>query len=275
MKEIIESFLKTANERIKNPFIGAFISSWIIFNWKPILFLIFSFQNIESKLFYIQKQFSDIDHLIYLPLISTIFYILILPLLNLLFEILLKSPTSKRKELVTENRKQAIEHEKVIAIEEIKLEETKTEYRGLKSNNKLIEELQQKCIKLEEEINYEKGKAKSEIENLKNEITQKEEIFKLEKQNFDTANFTSRSELIDLRKKIQTLEDTNKNLNEKISDSQNNIESLILFKNGERFIEQIKNGEKSYFNFEKNQVYSPEDIINRMNNNEYVRYSSK
>lgn len=55
MKELLQSILSSVNERIKNPFVSAFITSWIIFNWQPIFLMILSIKNIEEKL----KQFPQ------------------------------------------------------------------------------------------------------------------------------------------------------------------------------------------------------------------------
>lgn len=42
MKDIFLSVFKTSEERLKNPFIGTFILSFIAFNWKAIFVLFVS-----------------------------------------------------------------------------------------------------------------------------------------------------------------------------------------------------------------------------------------
>jgi hypothetical protein len=54
MKEFLQSIFKSTQERIKNPFVGAFMTSWVLFNWKPILFLVFSVTSIEYKILYMK-----------------------------------------------------------------------------------------------------------------------------------------------------------------------------------------------------------------------------
>ncbi len=53
MKEFLQSIFKTTEERVKNPFIGAFMASWVVFNWKPLAFFIFAGKKIEEKINYI------------------------------------------------------------------------------------------------------------------------------------------------------------------------------------------------------------------------------
>ena len=56
MKEFLQTIFKTSEERIKNPIIGSFFTSWLIFNWKPILFFIFTNKTVEEKIIYIENN---------------------------------------------------------------------------------------------------------------------------------------------------------------------------------------------------------------------------
>lgn len=81
MKDLIKTLFTTSSERLKNPFIGTFIFAWIAFNWKPISVLILSDDSIILRLKYIETEYSQISHQIWLPLLFALFYILILPYL--------------------------------------------------------------------------------------------------------------------------------------------------------------------------------------------------
>jgi hypothetical protein len=50
IKDIIDSFRQSSLERVKSPFLGAFVFSWIAFNWQPLIILVFSENKIEKRL---------------------------------------------------------------------------------------------------------------------------------------------------------------------------------------------------------------------------------
>jgi hypothetical protein len=265
MKEFLQSIFKTTQERVKNPFIGAFMTSWIVFNWKPILYFIFSSKDIEEKMKFIDENFSKINHLLWLPLSTAIFYVLILPYLSLLFDILLKYSLLKRNDIVISKQKQNIENQKQLAIEEIKLEEAKTDYRERNTHNKLVEDLQKRNKELEIEIQSEKESNRSMIEGLKSELTSKEKMMHEELRNFEQRYTESRKEISQLNnklfekdKEIQTLKvllsDTELNNSNKIS------RSLIIFQNGLRVVERFDGNRITYENSETNEQYSEQEI---------------
>ena len=174
MKKILSSIFKSTEERIKNPFMGAFVTSWVLFNWKPILFLVFSSKLIEDKIEYIQSTFSNINTVFWYPLLATIFYILVLPYLNLLIDMLLKYSLLKRNIIIIDKQKLKIESEKQLAIEEIKLEEAKTEFRERSSHNLLVENLQNKIKKLEENLENISNQNSKQLDELKRKLSIKD-----------------------------------------------------------------------------------------------------
>ncbi|RYY00020.1 MAG: hypothetical protein EOO35_00790, partial [Cyanobacteriota bacterium] len=212
MKELLQSFFKTTEERIRNPFIGAFMTSWLFFNWKPIVFLFLSSKTIENKIAYIEKNFSNIWLIFILPIISAFFYVLVLPYLNLLFEELLKYSLLKRNYLHINKQKQSIENQKQLAIEEIKLEEAKTEFRERKTHNQLVEDLQKKNKEYEELIEIEKNRNLTTIEDFKNEMVKKDEITLLELKNSEKRYNESRLEIVKLSEQLYDKEKRINNL---------------------------------------------------------------
>lgn len=202
MKELLQSIFKTAEERIKNPFIGAFFSSWIIFNWKPVFLMIFSSKNIEEKITFIDENFTSTSNLLIFPLITAVFYVLILPYLSLLFDILLKYSLLKRNDILVNKQKQNIENQKRLAIEEIKLEEAKTDFRERNTHNKLVEELQKRNNELNNEIQREKEQNRSIIDELKSELSSRERMTSDEMRNFEKRYSEQRREISELNSKL-------------------------------------------------------------------------
>lgn len=79
--EVRESFNSVFKERITSPLYGAFIVSWLIWNWR-ILYLTFivSPEKIsETKIDYIIENYSDPSFIVWYPLLSTLILITIIP----------------------------------------------------------------------------------------------------------------------------------------------------------------------------------------------------
>ncbi|MCJ8155625.1 hypothetical protein MKJ01_17850 [Chryseobacterium sp. SSA4.19] len=87
-------------DRFKNPYITAFSISWVAFNWKPIVFFIFSKGNIEYKINQITENYSDIWHYLYYPLISSLIFLFLVPYLNQLNEWFLRHSVRKRADYI-------------------------------------------------------------------------------------------------------------------------------------------------------------------------------
>lgn len=222
MKEFVQTIFKSTEERIKNPFIGAFITSWILFNWKPILFSIFSSKNIEDKINFIDENFIETNHILWYPLFASIFYILVLPYISLFFDILLKYSLLKRNDIVVSNQKQNLENQKQLAIEEIRLEEAKTEFRERKYHNKLVEELQNRNNDLESEIQNMKESNRSMVDDLKAEIKNREKLINSELETYKIAYDESRNEINELNKVIFEKDQALQTLNKILSSGKNN-----------------------------------------------------
>lgn len=84
MDEIKKSISSILYERTTSPFFGTFIFSWLIWNWKiPYLTFFISENKIDSnKVDYIVKNYSNVNHLLTLPLISTIILLTIFPFIS-------------------------------------------------------------------------------------------------------------------------------------------------------------------------------------------------
>lgn len=141
MKEILESFMESSRERIKNPIIGSFMTAFLIYNWKAIIFLIFSKTSIEQRITTIRDNYSNWDSIV-LPILIALGYLILLPYIssildNTLFKIFTTRANHKNKiKLVSlNNKKETARLERQIA--------------DIKAGTKDIEELLQKNSELE------------------------------------------------------------------------------------------------------------------------------
>lgn len=276
MKEFLQSIFKTTEERVKNPFIGAFMTSWTLFNWKPILFLVFSSKNIEEKIKFIAENFSTTNFVLWFPLSAAVFYVLILPYISLLFDILLKYSLLKRNEIIINKQKQNIENQKQLAIEEIKLEEAKTNFRERSTHNKLVEDLQKINTGLETELQHEKVSSRSMIEELRSELNSREKMTNEELRNFERRYNESRKEISELNSKVFKKDEEIQSLKMILNDRELNEKeklkrNIINFENGLQVIEQFDGNKIVYLNRETMQRYSEKDMKILMEKHSYER----
>ena len=274
MKELLKSFLKTTEERIKNPFIGSFITSWILFNWKPILYLIFSSKDIEQKILYIETTFTIIWCLLIFPLLSAIFYVLILPYLNLLFDWLLRYSSLKKNISLIDKQKQIIQNQKELAIEEIKLEEAKTEFRERKTHNKLLEELQLKNTINEELLELEKNTNQKIIEELKRELKKREDMTLSELKNSEKRYNQSRLEMNALNDKLFEKDNELQKFKSMLNNENysKNRGSIISFENDIELIESFEGNKIIYSDNKTKRIYTEKEVNELMKNYQYKKY---
>ncbi|CAM1363514.1 conserved protein of unknown function [Tenacibaculum soleae] len=170
MKGILNAILDTSKDRLKNPFIGAFVFSWIAINWKPIATFLLSDQSIEIRIEKIQLNYSSLWETLLLPLIIAGIYIVVLPYLMLFFDLISNIALKKRKENLFEHRFYDIEGRKKLAIGESELEDIKANYREKADLNKKVQQLENNIEKKNELIENLKTKIETvnkDYENLK------------------------------------------------------------------------------------------------------------
>jgi hypothetical protein len=275
MKNLLTTILKTNEERIKNPFIGAFISSWIIINWKPIFFLIFASRDIESKIIFIEKNYSQITFILIYPALVALFYIIILPYLNILFDEILKYSVLKKNAAMIVKRKKNIQDEKEVAIEEIKLEEAKTEFRERNTHNKLVDNLQQQIKKQNEEFAKSKESYQNNIEELKKELFQKEQAMDKELKNLRERLETTLQEKYQLHDEALSRGNEINKLTTELEMVRNDNGQDIIFDDGVSIQRKNVNGHNLYFDNENGRIYSEDDIKEKMEKNGYSRIKSR
>ncbi|HHF2887231.1 cell envelope integrity protein TolA [Vibrio diabolicus] len=90
VKECWESVTSHVNSRFTNPFFGAFIVSWGIYNWDKLALLFFGLQSVDSRVSTFKKsvEWLDVWHsnvwdTLWWPLILSCSYLLISPYLHL------------------------------------------------------------------------------------------------------------------------------------------------------------------------------------------------
>jgi hypothetical protein len=63
IKTLTDSFQAIAGnfkDRITNPIGGAFLTSWLIVNWKLVYYFLLNDENVVNKIEFIEKNYSDL-----------------------------------------------------------------------------------------------------------------------------------------------------------------------------------------------------------------------
>jgi hypothetical protein len=193
--ELLETLFATANQRIKSPFFGSFIFSWLIFNWKPIFYFLFSDDKIKDRIILIETQYEDLGNLTYKPLVLSLIYVVIFPYVNQFIHWLTtKAEYSKRIEH-HKLKKEQIENSQELAEEEKTLEDIRSGNRDISQLNEEISLLSKDNERLKETIQNKDeaisdfgeqlDKTTIELQTLrKNELIQNKSINSLEKEYF-------------------------------------------------------------------------------------------
>jgi chromosome segregation ATPase len=149
IKDIIDSFRQSSLERVKSPFLGAFVFSWIAFNWQPLIILVFSENKIEKRLGVINDHY-DIGSFLLGPICTAMLITFLLPQINKIITKLQDKPNSDTIELTLTSKIRVAELQQSIAEIEAKkkLADKKEEkyieesiYRIKEENEKLNEQL--------------------------------------------------------------------------------------------------------------------------------------
>ncbi|WP_418513697.1 hypothetical protein [Corallibacter sp.] len=185
MKEFFKSLFETSNERIKNPLIGSFVLAWIVFNWKPIIYIVFSEDTIENRIQVISQHFSTLSTNLIYPLSFALFYILILPYLMWGFEELYTYAKKARLDNITDIELHNITNKIKTTKKSLTLENAKAEHKETSELNDKIEKLENnleekeatinKLIDKINSLNNEKSETQKLIENLSEENYSEEE----------------------------------------------------------------------------------------------------
>ncbi|PKR81776.1 hypothetical protein CW751_00090 [Brumimicrobium salinarum] len=145
--------MQSSKERIKNPILGAFLISFIVFNWKPIFIVLFASQPIQEKINQVEVSYSTYLTNIWLPLAFALFYVLILPYIMLLFDKMSKKALEGRKNNILNQKLFDYESKKQLAKKESELEDERAGFRDTANLNKKIDVLTRQIEERDETIN--------------------------------------------------------------------------------------------------------------------------
>jgi hypothetical protein len=180
--ELIKSTIDSSKDRLKTPIVGSYICSFIIFNWRPIFVLLFSDENIESRIASVNRYFTpwywNVISII-VPIAISLGYTFGIPLLMVWVEQKLETTKEKRITRIYKAKEFVIKKKIVLAV-------TERDLKDLESGNKQKEDLLQQIKSLEESKNQiEQSRIQTESAD-RNTITQLNDKLKEANQNFES-----------------------------------------------------------------------------------------
>ena len=228
MKDLLKDIIESSRDRVKTPITGSFILAFVIYNWRPLLYLIFSNVTIEDKIDNINKTYCDIWALVG-PLGIAIVYVAIVPYIMMGLEYCTKKAVEGRKTHKSTQKLFDLTIEKDIAVEEFQIEKIKTGQKEISDLNDKVNSLTTHI----ENINTQQKSQNENYEKLIEGYINNEDNFK--------ANI--------------------KSLEEKIKSEKSNTESLLKLSGIKDVVSKFSNNEVEYFLlFCKKQFFVPGDV---------------
>lgn len=242
IRDIFSAFRQTSLERIKSPFLGAFIFSWIAFNWQAILILIFSDRPIEKRLVSVNESY-DIGSFLLGPICTSILISFLLPQINKLVTRIQDKPNSDTIELTLSSKIKIAKLQQSIAeLEAKKKLADKREEKNIDANIDAIKEdnvkLSDKALSYEMEIlELKSSLSESKIEENKYRaqmdaaIESRDKTEAALKKTIDAntdLNITAR----ELSEKIKSIENSETSLNKEVQWERNDkkrLENIVTF----------------------------------------------
>ncbi len=172
MIDFLKSLLEASRDRLKNPILGTYSICFLVCNWRPVLFLIFSKASIEDKIVVVNIEYCWLGAILW-PIFLTIIITFGIPYIMLLVDLSLVSPKK--------NRRQIKHNENIISLDEqIEVATKEFEIQNRKSGTKTIESLQENISLLEKEKQSLQSSFISERESNVSEVNRLNELLKNE-----------------------------------------------------------------------------------------------
>lgn len=132
LKELVEAF----SARIKSPIIGSIALAFVIVNWRPLFFLLFSGESADSKFLFFSCNTTGYSLYLY-PVIAGLIFALILPWVNFLGAKAVEAPITRHRNMQLDATHAEVEKKTRQAID---LETANAEYRRVLLESAKVEQ---------------------------------------------------------------------------------------------------------------------------------------
>ncbi|AWK05302.1 hypothetical protein HYN56_14080 [Flavobacterium crocinum] len=216
LTDLIKDLIDTAKERLKTPISGAFLWSFIIYNWRPILLLVFSNASIENKIIVINHEYCNF-WAIFWPLVLATFYTVLIPKIMLQIENDLAPTQDKRVTKRYESEKHLVKQKTNVAREEFLLKNAESGNKEIQELLNQIESLKQQNESLQESIKQINDSNKRTIDELNNSLKLANSNVKIDLSESDTdqLNLIEYSKFLEKQELMNKFNNRIKNLSTK------------------------------------------------------------
>lgn len=167
--DLIKDFIDSTKERLKTPISGAFLWSFIIYNWRPILMLLFSDATIENKIIVINHEYCSF-WAIFWPLVIATAYTLLIPKIMLQIDNDLAETKQERITRRYETKKHEVKEKTGVAKEEFLLKSEESGNKTIQELNDQIKGLEEKNITIQESAIQIQDSSNATIDRLNSEL---------------------------------------------------------------------------------------------------------
>lgn len=175
LAELIKDMMDSAKDRVKTPITGAFMITFILYNWRPIFFLMFSEASIEDKIVVINYEYCSIWKVIN-PLLIALIYTIGIPYLMFYLEKFTKKAVAGRKSHKGGLKLLDKELEYDLLLQEHKNAQAKSGNMEAAEINKEREDLKKQISDLLGQLEETRASHNIIVENYKSEIENKNKL---------------------------------------------------------------------------------------------------
>lgn len=160
--DLIKEIIDSSKDRIKNPISGAYILSFLLWNWRPIALLLFEKATITSKIIIINSEYCNIMAMVG-PFLLGVFFTVGIPHIMTLIDVLLVSANKKRLKTIYLAKTDELS-------EQIKLVVLELELQDKKNRSKTTEDFEQEISTLQNKFEVLSESNKSVVEDYENRL---------------------------------------------------------------------------------------------------------
>jgi hypothetical protein len=199
------SLIGLIKERIKSPYLWLLLGSWLVWNWRAVLYIFDLSQPLEERFKIIDQRYVSLENNLIFPFLSSIGIYLVVPYLLWFVEWASSYGKRIRKEAANKTHLDDINNELEIINAKYNLLKANERHKTLEQRLDKISELERIMESQEEEIRL----LKSKYDNAKNGLAKAEE--------------NSYLHLILGRCKVLMQNDTEEEINKKLKEFETNI----------------------------------------------------
>lgn len=238
-KQLFSSVRNQAADRVNSLYTGTFIFSWLAVNWKVLAYMLFSKENMEVKLKYFDKYFSDtlwfqswltsdvfIQNTIFKPLLISIVIVIAIPALNT-FADFIKTLSNLVNNKLQRNFSGWMSPERSQSL----LDEINTLKSGQGSlfveKNEEIDKLQDKISNLESQISADKTRHVGEIEKVKSSMKTPVEVAENKRDELHEKLNESKEKILQLEQAASNHQQQQEQMHKQYNDSHQQLAKQV------------------------------------------------